>query len=44
MQEDGLVNGQVAAMLKDSKGYIWFATYDGISKWDGNNFENIQTY
>ncbi len=43
-QEDGLVNGQVAAMLQDSKGYIWFATYGGVSKWDGNKFENIQTH
>lgn len=42
--EDGLVNGQVSAILQDSKGYIWFGTYDGVSKWDGNNFENIQTH
>ncbi|MEE9429705.1 MAG: two-component regulator propeller domain-containing protein [Melioribacteraceae bacterium] len=43
-QEDGLVNRQVTSMIQDSKGYIWFATYDGVSKWDGNNFENIQTH
>ncbi|MEE9432565.1 MAG: two-component regulator propeller domain-containing protein [Melioribacteraceae bacterium] len=43
-QEDGLVNGQVSAMMQDSKGYIWFATYDGVSKWDGKHFENIQTH
>ncbi len=43
-QEDGLVQGQVASMLQDSKGYIWFATYDGVSKWDGKYFENIQTH
>jgi len=42
--EDGLVNGQVSAIMQDSKGYIWFGTYDGVSKWDGNSFENIQTH
>ncbi len=31
-------------MIQDSKGYIWFATFDGVSKWDGNHFENFQTH
>lgn len=39
--EDGLINGQVVAMLQDSKGYIWFGTYNGVSRKDGNNFKNI---
>lgn len=43
-QDDGLVNGQISAMMQDSKGYIWFATYDGVSKWDGRHFENFQTH
>lgn len=42
--EDGLVNNQVNRMFQDSKGYIWFSTFDGVSKWDGNHFENLQTY
>ncbi|MCB0747102.1 MAG: hypothetical protein KDC90_06500, partial [Ignavibacteriae bacterium] len=42
--EDGLVNSQVSAIMQDSKGYIWFGTYDGVSKWDGKNFESIQTH
>ena len=42
--DDGLVQNQVTAMIQDSKGYIWFATYDGVSKWDGIHFENIQTH
>jgi len=42
--DDGLVQNQVTAMIQDSKGYIWFATYDGVSKWDGKNFENIRTH
>ncbi|MCP5063137.1 MAG: hypothetical protein GY936_11830 [Ignavibacteriae bacterium] len=41
--EEGLVQGQVSAMIQDSKGYLWFGTYDGVSKWDGNHFSNIQT-
>ena len=31
-------------MLQDNKGYIWFGTFDGVSRWDGNNFMNIQTH
>ncbi|MCB9205864.1 MAG: hypothetical protein H6612_12390 [Ignavibacteriales bacterium] len=42
--DDGLVQGQISCMFQDSKGYIWFGTYDGVSKWDGINFENIQTH
>ena len=42
--EDGLVQGQISSMLQDSKGYIWFGTFDGVSRWDGNNFMNIQTH
>lgn len=42
--DDGLVQGQISSMIQDSKGYIWFGTYDGVSKWDGNNFFNIQTH
>ncbi|MCB9207042.1 MAG: hypothetical protein H6611_07015 [Ignavibacteriales bacterium] len=42
--ENGLINAQVSAILQDSKGYIWFGTYDGVSKWDGNHFENYQTH
>lgn len=41
--EDGLVQGQISSMIQDSKGYIWFGTYDGVSMWDGNNFVNFQT-
>jgi len=42
--EDGLVQGQISSMLQDSKGYIWFGTFDGVSRWDGNNLMNIQTH
>ncbi len=39
--EDGLVNNKVMRIIQDSKGYMWFGTFNGISVWDGNNFNNI---
>ncbi len=41
--EDGLVDNKILSMIQDSKGYLWFGTYSGVSKWDGNNFENMTT-
>lgn len=38
---DGLVNGQVRDIYEDSKGFYWFATNGGVSKWDGNTFTNF---
>ncbi len=39
--EDGLVHNKILSMFQDSKGYIWFGTMGGVSKWDGNNFTNF---
>ncbi len=39
--EDGLISNQVRDMFEDSKGYIWFGTDAGASRWDGTNFLNI---
>jgi len=36
--EEGLSNEKVTAMLQDSKGYIWFGTFDGLNKYDGYTF------
>ncbi|MCB0748054.1 MAG: hypothetical protein KDC90_11385, partial [Ignavibacteriae bacterium] len=38
---DGLVNGQARDIFEDSKGYIWFATNGGVSRWDGETFLNF---
>ncbi len=38
---DGLVNGQVRDIFEDSKGFFWFATNGGVSKWDGKTFRNF---
>ncbi|HJZ66723.1 MAG TPA: two-component regulator propeller domain-containing protein [Blastocatellia bacterium] len=33
--EDGLGHSIVGAIYQDSKGYIWFGTADGLSRFDG---------
>lgn len=39
--KDGLTQGSVYYMLKDSRGFLWFGTQDGLNRYDGHNF---QTY
>lgn len=41
--EDGLVYSQVLSTYQDSKGYMWFGTSNGISRWDGIKFKNFYT-
>ncbi|MDZ7764565.1 MAG: two-component regulator propeller domain-containing protein [Melioribacteraceae bacterium] len=41
--DDGLVQAQVDAIFQDSKGYMWFGTMGGVSRWDGKNFTNFET-
>ena len=38
---DGLTSDEVYQVLKDSKGFMWFATDKGISKYDGNSFKTF---
>jgi len=35
---DGLSQGYVTAILQDRRGFMWFATRDGLSRYDGNAF------
>jgi signal transduction histidine kinase/ligand-binding sensor domain-containing protein/DNA-binding response OmpR family regulator len=35
---DGLLSNSVTAILKDRYGLMWFATNDGLNKFDGKNF------
>jgi len=35
----GLSNNQVKGVLKDSKGFIWFATMSGLNRYDGYQFK-----
>jgi ligand-binding sensor domain-containing protein len=41
--EDGLVQSQVNTILEDSRGFVWFGTFGGVSRWDGSEFHNFQT-
>lgn len=40
-ENDGLAGNTVRDLLLDSKGILWIATDNGISKYDGAEFENI---
>ena len=35
---DGLLSNSVNAIIKDHYGFMWFATNDGLDKFDGTNF------
>src|SRR6218665_1025783 len=35
---EGLSQGHVTAILKDKQGFMWFATYEGLNKFDGYRF------
>src|SRR5262249_45220366 len=37
---DGLAHNQVKAIHQDRKGYLWFGTLDGLSRFDGYRFTN----
>lgn len=36
-RREGLSNGAVNTIVKDSEGYIWFGTWNGLNRYDGNN-------
>lgn len=40
---DGLLSSTVYCVFQDSKGFIWFATINGVSRYDGKTFENFTT-
>jgi ligand-binding sensor domain-containing protein len=37
---DGLPDNCINAIQKDSKGFIWIATNNGLTRFDGYNFVN----
>ena len=39
--EDGLPSSEVHHVIQDSKGYMWFATDMGVSRFDGYKFQNF---
>ena len=41
---NGLVQRTVTDIVQDSKGFIWFATWNGLNKFDGYTFKNYKAY
>ncbi len=40
---DGLIHPRVNDILRDSNGFVWFATWEGVSRFDGVRFTNFGT-
>ncbi len=40
--EDGLPQYTIMDMLQDKNGFMWFGTWDGLSKFDGYKFRNYK--
>ena len=40
---DGLAHNSVHRVLRDSRGYVWFCTSEGLSRYDGYSFVNYST-
>ena len=40
---DGLASNQINRIIRDSRGYLWFCTEDGLSRFDGYTFTNYTT-
>ena len=39
---DGLSNNHVNSICQDAHGFMWFATYGGLTRYDGYNFTFFQ--
>mgnify|MGYP000845648851 FL=1 len=42
--EDGLSQNTIMSILQDDKGVMWFATWDGLYKFDGYTFNNYKAH
>ena len=42
--EDGLSHSTILGINQDKEGNLWFATYDGLNKYDGYNFTVYRHY
>ena len=42
--EDGLPFNNITSITQDSNGFIWIATEDGLSRYDGRSFKNFSKH
>src|ERR1700753_2397860 len=42
--EDGLPSDRITSIIKDNEGFMWFGTWDGISRFDGHDFVTYKSY
>ncbi|MBO4315849.1 MAG: hypothetical protein J5867_07815, partial [Prevotella sp.] len=42
--KDGLADNFVRDIVRDSRGYMWFSTINGLSRYDGYRFRNYMLY
>src|SRR5213078_3628795 len=40
---DGLAHNVINKIVRDSRGFLWFCTADGLSRFDGYTFTNFGT-
>jgi ligand-binding sensor domain-containing protein/signal transduction histidine kinase len=40
---DGLLRDSITRVRQDSRGFLWFCTHDGISRFDGYGFTNFRS-
>ena len=40
----GLSQGVVVNIMQDKKGFLWFATWNGLNKFDGYTFKNYKAF
>ena len=41
--DNGLLSNQINCIFQDREGFIWFATQEGLSRFDGMEFESLRT-
>jgi ligand-binding sensor domain-containing protein len=41
-KSEGLVQNTVSNILEDSEGFMWFSTFEGLSRFDGYEFKNYK--